>query len=332
MEHMWLFADEYSKSRQANKDFLYPDVGKITGQLEMPVTVIPRIPKNLSCDICGSKRFPKHQNKLWPVVYSWSRNDGCFPRKIVRVHVPRDEWPQHNVKLTRRSVGIVCKKECVIKCEGLMFPGMNRGREVEYVKMLDGLEVHNLARFIHHHFLQQEQKSGAVSNRLGDLQVTVPPYVMYENFDFVDRRFLPEKFQSAFSAESIEQQMWRHTLGGASVNDKGEVEIDQDGASATEELARGMLGKGPGPKKSLPTRVCRNWRSEVVGKKPGAPLFETDDNFDPVGVLELIMGSNEMRSPSFLIGINKSPERGQGSACKEVKPLIWFRHGPKFAC
>ena len=70
----------------------------------------------------------------------------------------------------------------------------------------------------------------------------------------------------------------------------------------------------------------------LMKKSSVASLFETDDNFDPVGVLELIMGSNEMRSPSFLIGINKSPERGQGSACKEVKPLIWFRHGPKFAC
>ena len=322
MEHLWLFADDCPTSKQTKKDFLYPDVGKMTGKLEMPVSVIPRIPKNLSCDICGTRRFPKHQNKLWPVAYCWSRNDGCYPRKILRVHVPYGEWPQDSLKLTRRSVGIVCKKECVIKCESFMFPGMDlgtdEGKAESVIRKLADIGAPGLARFLHDHLVLQEEKSGAVSNRLANLRVPIPPYVIYDQYDLMDHRFLPESCQN-LSAESIDKQIRMRTVGGAK---------DLDGAGATSELVR--QGKGPGPEKNLFTKEMREWRSQVASKKPGTPLFETDD-FEPVGILELIMGGNDMRSPSFLIGLNKSPLKGQGYACKEVKPFLSFRNGTNFA-
>ena len=295
VEHMWLLGDDYSS--RPKKGLLYPEKGKITGKLEMPLSVIPRLPKNASCDICGTKKFPKHQTKLWPLVYAWSRNVCCFPRKIVRVHSPREKWPQGDVMLTRRSVGIVCKEECVIKCEGLMYPGIETG-VVKYVKKLAGGGLHNLARFVHYHFIQQEEKSGAVSYQLEGFEIE-PTAMIYDDFDFVDRRFLTKDTQDVFSAEQVEG-----SVGGAKAS-------DETGASVSLSLEKNLL-----------TKTLRDWRSEVVSKKPGAPLFETD-NFEPVGTLELIMGnSDKMLSPSFLIGLNKSPEKGQGSACKEVRYFL----------
>ena len=198
-------------------------------------------------------------------------------------------------------MGVVCKTECVIKCESIMLPGMDQVGKVEYIRTLAvDYKLYNLALLI-----LGPAHIGAASNELKNL---LRKSHIYTDFDLVDARFLPERIQSAFSAESIEHQM-------NSVSDAQGI----DGAGATNDL-----GEGPGPQKNLSTEEMRKWRSEVASKKPGAPLFEAE-NFEPVGILELIMGGDDMRSPSFLVGINKCPEKGQGYACKEVKPFVSYK-------
>ena len=141
--------------------------------------------------------------------------------------------------------------------------------------------------------VSDDQSTGAKFAKT--FQVAAPAGVIYDDFDFVDHRFLPEDCQRLFSAQSFEPR--------------------------SIEKYEQKKEKGPIPEKNLFTTQMRRWRSEVVDKRPGAPLFEVD-NFEPVGILELIMGGDEMRSPSFLIGLNKSPEKGQGHACKAVKTLV----------
>ena len=45
----------------------------MTGMFEMPISVTPRIPKNASCDVCGSKKFKSMTGKLYTLEYSLSQ-------------------------------------------------------------------------------------------------------------------------------------------------------------------------------------------------------------------------------------------------------------------
>ena len=316
LERVWLFADDYPTSRQAKEDFRYPVVGKMTGELEMPVSVIPRVPRNLSCDICGSKKIPKHQNKLWPVAFSHSRNDAFFPRKILRVHAPRNEWPGGDIKKCRRSVGVVCKRECVVKCEGLKYPGIETRREedmlaghreAEYVEMLAGQGSCNLADLVHLHLLQKEAKRGEVSHRLADLNVSRPPYTVFNAFDMVDRRFLPDRFESVFSLQSLERQVWKDIT---TVDKEDEEEVESDPEKSDTDTPKSDSDKEK-EGKLWSTHQLRKWRSEVASKNSGA-------NLDVVGTLSLFVNDDENRQAEFRIGLNRSFRKGQGHSCNQV--------------
>ena len=91
LEWFWIYGT-LVKPKKATKQYIAPEVGKLTGRLEMPISVTPRIPKNASCDICGTKKFNKSPSgKLYTLEYSLSQSEVFFPRKALMVHLPPEE-------------------------------------------------------------------------------------------------------------------------------------------------------------------------------------------------------------------------------------------------
>ena len=90
LEWLWIFGS-LEKPKQAPKSFVAPQPGKLTRRLEMPISVTPRIPKNASCDVCGSRKLKSATGKLYTLEYSLSQSELFFPRKTLMVHLPPEE-------------------------------------------------------------------------------------------------------------------------------------------------------------------------------------------------------------------------------------------------
>ena len=90
LEWFWIYGT-LAKPKQTPKQFVAPEVGKLTGRFEMPISVTPRIPKNASCDVCGSRKLKSTTGKLYTLDYSLSQSETFFPRKALMVHLPPDE-------------------------------------------------------------------------------------------------------------------------------------------------------------------------------------------------------------------------------------------------
>ena len=86
-----------------------------TGELEMPGTNLSVIEGKTKCSIC--KKAISEFATLYPMAYSLSRNEACYPRKIFLSELDEDDYDQINEieELDMTSEGTACSPRCMVQ-------------------------------------------------------------------------------------------------------------------------------------------------------------------------------------------------------------------------
>ncbi len=162
----------------------------------MPFTIVSRIQRSESCDVCNNRKLSKVSLKMYPLEYAASRLPGCYPRKVLMLHRPESEWKKEaDVLAARRSVGIVCKPDCFLKAERAIYPALNDLLyKLDKAPTKDKIQKDLWAKFVDK--LGHAMLARTVASMFGvGLRGTIQPTLLFENADFVDERWAPPDFQ-----------------------------------------------------------------------------------------------------------------------------------------
>jgi hypothetical protein len=94
----------------------------------MPLSVVPRIKKTDSCDVCNNRKLTGKMitGKMFPLEYSMTSLPECFPRRVLMLNRQKKDWKSvPDVLTVRRSVGVVCRIWCLFECERAKYPVLN---------------------------------------------------------------------------------------------------------------------------------------------------------------------------------------------------------------